>query len=112
MRKYRLGAMGRSVTVPLKGRAWIAADTYQIVRLETQMLAPVPEIHLAADSTVIEYGPVHFRERNMDMWLPQSADVYSDWRGRRFHRRQRRRGASAAGGRAPLMVADPRARQE
>jgi tetratricopeptide (TPR) repeat protein len=87
MRKYRLGAMGRSVTVPLKGRAWIAADTYQIVRLETQMLAPVPEIHLAADSTVIEYGPVHFRERNMDMWLPQSADVYSDWRGRRFHRR-------------------------
>jgi tetratricopeptide (TPR) repeat protein len=87
MRKYRLGAMGRSVPVALKGRAWIAADTYQVVRLETQMLAPVPEIHLAADSTVIEYGPVHFRERNMDMWLPQSADVYSDWRGRRFHRR-------------------------
>jgi tetratricopeptide (TPR) repeat protein len=87
MRKYRLGAMGRSVPVSLKGRAWIAADTYQVVRLETQMLAPVPEIHLAADSTVIEYGPVHFRERNMDMWLPQSADVYSDWRGRRFHRR-------------------------
>jgi len=87
MRKYRLGAMGRSVSVPLKGRAWIAADTHQIVRLETQMLAPVPEIRLAADSTIIEYGPVHFRERNMDMWLPQSADVYSDWRGRRFHRR-------------------------
>jgi tetratricopeptide (TPR) repeat protein len=87
IRKYRLGAMGRSVPVSLKGRAWIAADTYQVVRLETQMLAPVPEIHLAADSTVIEYGPVHFRERNMDMWLPQSADVYSDWRGRRFHRR-------------------------
>jgi tetratricopeptide (TPR) repeat protein len=87
IRKYRLGAMGRSVPVSLKGRAWIAADTYQVVRLETQMLAPVPEIRLAADSTVIEYGPVHFRERNMDMWLPQSADVYSDWRGRRFHRR-------------------------
>jgi len=87
IRKYRLGAMGRSVAVPLKGRAWIAADSYQIVRLETQMLAPVPEIRLAADSTVIEYGPVHFRERNLDMWLPQSAEVYSDWRGRRFHRR-------------------------
>jgi tetratricopeptide (TPR) repeat protein len=87
IRKYRLGAMGRSVVVPLKGRAWIAADSYQIVRLETQMLAPVPEIRLAADSTVIEYGPVHFRERNLDMWLPQSAEVYSDWRGRRFHRR-------------------------
>jgi hypothetical protein len=23
----------------------------------------------------------------LDMWLPKSAEVYSDWRGRRFHRR-------------------------
>jgi tetratricopeptide (TPR) repeat protein len=85
--KYRLGAMGRSVGVPLKGRAWIAAETYQIVRLEAQMIAPLPEIRLAADYAAIEYGPVHFRERNLDMWLPKSAEVYSDWRGRRFHRR-------------------------
>jgi hypothetical protein len=73
--------------VPLKGRAWIAADSFQIVRLETQMVAPLEEIKLAADSTVIEYGPVHFAERNLDLWLPQSAEVYSDWKGRRMHRR-------------------------
>jgi len=51
------------------------------------LVRPVPEIRLAADHTAIEYGPVHFRERNLDMWLPQSAEVYSDWKGRRFHRR-------------------------
>jgi tetratricopeptide (TPR) repeat protein len=87
MRKYRLGAQGRSYPVALKGRAWIAADSYQIVRMETQEIAPVPEIRLSADRTAIEYGPVHFKERNLDMWLPQSAEVFVDWRGRRFHRR-------------------------
>jgi tetratricopeptide (TPR) repeat protein len=87
IRRYRPGLEGPSYPVNLKGRAWIAADTYQIVRLETQMIAPVPQIRLAADYTAIEYGPVHFRGKNLDMWLPQSAELFSDWKGRRFHRR-------------------------
>ena len=86
-RRYRLGLQGQSYPVNLKGRAWIAADSYQVVRLETQMIAPVPEIKLAADYTAIEYGPVHFQGKNVQMWLPKTAEVYSDWRGRRFHRR-------------------------
>lgn len=87
IRRYRLGAQGRAYPVALKGRAWIAADTYQIVRMETQEIAPVAEIRLTTDRTAIEYGPVHFKERNLDMWLPQSAEVFVDWRGKRFHRR-------------------------
>jgi hypothetical protein len=87
MRAYKLGAEGPTFAVALKGRAWIAADSFQIVRLETDMIAPLPQIRLAADYTVIEYGLVHFSERKLDMWLPQSAEVYFDWRGRRIHRR-------------------------
>src|SRR5258708_2255844 len=87
LRAYKSGIDGPSYPVALKGRAWIAADTYQIVRLETDLVKPVPEIRLAAEHTVIEYGPVRFRERNVNMWLPQSAEVYSDWRGRRIHLR-------------------------
>jgi hypothetical protein len=87
MRAYRLGASGPSFAVALKGRAWIAADNFQIVRLETDMIAPLPQIRLAADYTVIEYGLVHFSGRKLDMWLPKSAEVYFDWRGRRIHRR-------------------------
>lgn len=86
-RRYRLGVQGQSYPVNLKGRAWIAADSYQVARLETQMIAPVPQIRLAADYTAIEYGPVHFQGKNVEMWLPQSAEIYSDWKGRRFHRR-------------------------
>jgi hypothetical protein len=87
IRSYKLGLNGASYPVALKGRAWIEADNYQVVRLETDLVSPVPEIRLATDHAAIEYGPVHFRDRNVDMWLPQNADVYYDWRGRRIHRR-------------------------
>ena len=87
IRSYKVGLSGSSYPVALKGRAWIEAGNYQVVRLETDLVSPVPEIRLAADHAAIEYGPVHFRERQVDMWLPQSAEVYYDWRGRRIHRR-------------------------
>jgi hypothetical protein len=87
MKSYRVGENGPSFPVAFKGRAWIAADSYQVLRLETDLVAPLPEIRLAADHSVIEYGLVHFRERDIDMWLPTSADVYYDWQGKRAHRR-------------------------
>ena len=83
IRAYRIGYQGPFYPINLKGRAWIAADTFQIVRMETQMIAPVREINLVADYTAIEYGPVHFNAKDVDMWLPQTAEAYSFWRGRR-----------------------------
>ena len=87
MRVYKVGVLGPEYPVALKGRAWIQADTHQIVRLETDLVAPLAEIRLAADHVIIEYGPVHFKAQKLEMWLPQSAEVYYDWRGRRSHRR-------------------------
>jgi tetratricopeptide (TPR) repeat protein len=87
IKRYRIGADGPSYAVALKGRAWISADTYQIVRLESDLVSPVPQIRLVADHTAIEYGPVKFNKSNVNMWLPQSAEVYYDWKGRRIHRR-------------------------
>jgi tetratricopeptide (TPR) repeat protein len=87
IKSYRIGVGGPSYPVALKGRAWISADKYQIVRLETDLVSPVPQIRLLADHADIEYGPVKFKQGNVNMWLPQSADVYFDWKGRRIHRR-------------------------
>jgi tetratricopeptide (TPR) repeat protein len=86
-RAYRFGQSGPSYPVALKGRAWIAADTFQIVRLETDLVAPRPEIRLVADRTAVEYGAVHFRKQNLDMWLPRTAEVFYDLKGHRTHRR-------------------------
>ena len=86
VRAYKIGADGPSYRVALRGRAWIAADSYQILRIETDLVNTVPEIRLFVDHTVVEYGPVRFKDRDVEMWLPQSAEVYSDWRGKRMHR--------------------------
>src|SRR6266446_790640 len=87
IRSYRMGLEGQGYPVALKGRAWIAADSYQIVRLETNMVAPMPQIRLAAEHVNIEYAPVRFRNGALEMWLPANVEVYYDWKGRRVHRR-------------------------
>jgi tetratricopeptide (TPR) repeat protein len=87
IKRYRIGADGPSYPVSLKGRAWISADNFQIVRLETDLVAPIPQIRLVADHTAIEYGPVKFAKSNVNMWLPQSAEIFYDWKGKRIHRR-------------------------
>jgi len=87
LREYKMSEHGPSYPVAMKGRAWIATANYQIVRLETDLVMTIPEIRLLADHTIIEYGPVHFRQGGLDLWLPQTAEVFFDWNGRRVHRR-------------------------
>jgi tetratricopeptide (TPR) repeat protein len=87
IRAYQIGENGPSYPVALRGRAWIAADSYQIVRIETDLVATLPEIRLFVDHTIVDYGRVWFKDRNVELWLPQSAELYSDWRGKRMHRR-------------------------
>jgi len=86
-RAYQIGRNGPSYPVALRGRAWIATDSYQIVRMETDLVSTLQQIRLFVDHTVVEYGPVRFKSRDVEMWLPQSAEMYSDWRGKRMHRR-------------------------
>ena len=77
----------RTYPVNLKGRAWITADRFQIVRIESEMISPVPEIQLLAEHQITEYGPVPFTAKNVELWLPKSAEVYLYFRGRRYYRR-------------------------
>jgi hypothetical protein len=86
LQTYQIGLHGSSFSVALKGRAWISADNYQIIRMETDIVAPVPEIKLYAEHTAIEYGPVKFRQGSETLWLPQSVEIYFARRGRQAHR--------------------------
>jgi tetratricopeptide (TPR) repeat protein len=84
-RGFRVGR-NSSRAVALRGRAWISSDNYHIVRLETDLVRPVPEIQLVAEHAAIEYSAVNFRG-DVNLWLPRSAEVHFDWRGQRVHRR-------------------------
>lgn len=80
-------AGGQSFSSRLKGRAWITADNFQIARIEAELVSPVPEIRLASEQQVVEYGPVPFPKKKMELWLPQSAEIYLDFHQHRYYRR-------------------------
>jgi hypothetical protein len=85
MHSYKLG--NQVHPVPLKGRAWITADKFQIARIEAEMVRPMPDIQLLSEHQIVEYGPVPFRNRNTTLWLPKSADIYFDFRKHHYYRR-------------------------
>jgi hypothetical protein len=85
MHSYKVG--NQMHPVPLKGRAWITADKFQIVRMEAEMVNPMPEIQLLSEHQAVEYGPVPFLKKNTSLWLPKSAELYFDFRKHRYYRR-------------------------
>ena len=85
MHDYRVS--GVLYSLHLKGRAWISADKFQIVRIESELVNPLPHIRLAGEHQVVEYGPVPFTKRNVQLWLPQTAEIYLDFRRHRYYRK-------------------------
>jgi hypothetical protein len=78
---------GQHFSVRLKGRAWITADNFQVARIEAELVSPVPEIQLLSEQQIVEYGPVPFPKKNMELWLPKSAEIYLDFHQHRYYRR-------------------------
>ena len=85
LRSYK-ATNGRLFAVGLKGRAWILADSFQIVRMEADIMSPVVQIGLLSEEDAIEYGPVAFQSRKTQLWLPISADSYFYFHRHAYHR--------------------------
>lgn len=71
--------------VKLKGRAWIAADDFEIEHMDVDLLQQIPEIRLLTEHLSIEYGAVGFTNGSSHLWLPQQADFYLDLGGRHYY---------------------------
>ena len=65
--EYNVG--GQIYSLRLKGRAWITADKFEIVRIESELMNPMAQIQLRCEQQVVEYGPVRF-QKNVELWLP------------------------------------------
>jgi hypothetical protein len=85
LRAYRV--RGLTFLIKLKGRAWIDSDTFQILRIETDLLEPVPQIELQREHLTVDYRPVTFRTKNEELWLQKSAELFMDFHGRHYWRR-------------------------
>jgi hypothetical protein len=68
----------------LAGRAWVAADSGQVMHLETNLLEKLPLIELEESAFSVDYAPVKFKAQNAEVWLPQFAIGYTDYAGRRM----------------------------
>jgi tetratricopeptide (TPR) repeat protein len=85
MLSYRLGS--EVFPVDLKGRAWITADKFQIVRIEADMVRPMREIQLLSEHQIVDYGPVPFAKKKTMLWLPKNVEIYFDFRKHHYYRR-------------------------
>ena len=85
MHSYKVG--NQLYAVNLKGRAWIRADSFQIVRMESDLVRPMPQVQLLSEHQVVEYAPIPFGKAGTVLWLPKSAEIYFDFRKQRYYRR-------------------------
>jgi len=85
IRSYVIG--GQYYPVPLKGRVWIDAATFQVMRFESELMMPIIPIELTQEHLSIDYAPVQFKTQHTELWLPKEAELYVQRHGRRYYRR-------------------------
>ncbi len=72
-----------------QGLAWIDQSTFQIVRMQTDLLAPLPGIELNELRSLLNYGDVKIPRLNLSLWLPTNVEttwVSGDRTGDETHR--------------------------
>jgi hypothetical protein len=85
---FRLSS-GESIPVILQGVAWIDAETYQVLRIRTDLLAPQTDPGLRQETTVVQLHQVTFHQSSAVLWLPQEVEVTVEFRGVLFQNRHR-----------------------
>jgi tetratricopeptide (TPR) repeat protein len=73
---------GDSVTTLLQGLAWIDTTNYEIVRMHTDLLAPLPELGLKRAASDVVFNEVRFSRLKDSYWLPEEVTVTLDWNGK------------------------------
>ena len=85
MHEYQVGTQLYSAS--LKGRAWVSADSFRIVRMDSELVAPLREIKLFRERYSVDYAPVYFKKRQVQLWLPKTAELYFDFQSHHYLRR-------------------------
>lgn len=76
---------GKIYPIAIKGRIWLSSASFDVLRIETDLLEPVQVLGLTRDHLVVDYGPVNFSTSNATLWLPWDAEMHMELRGHRYH---------------------------
>jgi hypothetical protein len=64
----------------IQGILWIDQSSFEIVRLETDLLSPLPGVHLTRLRSELHFSEVKIPTRNLILWMP--SDVKISWLGK------------------------------
>jgi hypothetical protein len=67
-----------------QGLAWVDGENYQIVRITSDLLRPLPEVRLQKETTDITFSEAQFKQVTQKFWLPAAVTVTLDWNGRTY----------------------------
>jgi hypothetical protein len=76
-------ANGAAHPARLKGRAGIAADSGEVLHMETSLMEEKPAAKVRHWYLSIAYAPVQCQSQNVRMWLPLAVDTYYDFEDHR-----------------------------
>jgi tetratricopeptide (TPR) repeat protein len=77
------------MTTLSQGLAWVDSESYEIIRLRTDLLTPLSEAKLERATTEISYGEVHFKGVGKEFSVPRQVTVTVDWNGRHLRNEHR-----------------------
>jgi len=86
---YQTMAMPAPVPLLYQGLVWVNPDTYQILRMRTDLLTRRADVDLSRQTSEIWYSEVHFQSVPQSFWLPREVVVTSEssgWMFRNVHR--------------------------
>ncbi len=64
----------------IQGILWIDQSSFEIVRLQTDLLSPLTGIHLTQLRSELRFSEVKIPTRNLILWMP--SDVKISWLGK------------------------------
>ncbi len=78
------GTGGTEVDMLMQGILWVDKNSFQIIRMRSDLLAPRNEIRLDQLTTEVTFGEVRLQEVPNPLWLPSEVDVYIEIEKHKF----------------------------
>lgn len=72
------GTGGTEVDMLTQGILWVDKNSFQIIRMRTDLLAPNKEIRLDRETTEVTFAEVQLPDVPNPLWLPGDVDVYME----------------------------------
>ncbi len=82
-RTLRFSVQGGSYSAPLKGRAWISAQDFHVIHLESNLIGDIPAAKLQSTAISIDYTLVFNQSQKIGLWLPSRIEAFWEYADRR-----------------------------